>query len=164
MARLPMPGIARSSSSVMEDNLLTRLMPLERSALTTQTGILLRASISLEAARGFDAVRAGREAILIPQMIAIDKTGKWLGRFQLLTGACKQFYPAGPDAAALCVPIDVVDNFGDLDKPFAGGIVSLTSREPGRPVRRPPAAPIVGRQNEAFSGCAAEAMGGKVIE
>lgn len=68
MARLPMPGIARSSSSVMEDNLLTRLMPPERSALTTQAGILLRASISLEAARGFDDVRAGREAILIPQM------------------------------------------------------------------------------------------------
>ncbi|MBY5407838.1 hypothetical protein HFO98_04990 [Rhizobium leguminosarum] len=66
----------------MEDNLLTRLMPLEKSALTIQAGILLRASISLEAPRGFDVFPAGREAMLIPQMICDRQNRKEARRFQ----------------------------------------------------------------------------------
>jgi hypothetical protein len=77
-----MPGSASSSSSVIEDNLLTRFMPLDRSALTIQTGILLRASISLEAARGFDVFPAGREAMSIPQMICDRQNRREARRFQ----------------------------------------------------------------------------------
>jgi hypothetical protein len=58
------------------------LMPLERSALTIQTGILLRTSISLEAARGFDVFRAGREAMSIPQMICDRQNRQRARRFQ----------------------------------------------------------------------------------
>jgi hypothetical protein len=94
IARLPIPGSASSSSSVIDDNLLTRLMPLERSALTIQAGILLRASMSLEAARGFD-VRAGREAILIPQMIATARTGVRRCGSSRFTVDCKHFHPTG---------------------------------------------------------------------
>jgi hypothetical protein len=54
--------------------------------------------MSLEAARGFDVVLAGREAMLIPQMNCDRQNRQKAWRFQSFTDDIKQFCQIGPNS------------------------------------------------------------------